>query len=222
LTRSFEQDSLFSLVESWTVGIRPDFFWEMGKTSMKISRICALFLLVAVGSAMAFADGINDPKIIIRGASASQFAMMSHCPPQGCTSVGLNFSFGVPKSGSGTLFFTNNSGVNWSSLTLIEKGVPAMDISCSSYLFPSCKTETLKNGAVAIILASSCGRGGIRNGQSFSIQLACVGASCWPGGLDFSAHANSTVPEPGTIAFMTTGLAAIVSRRKWWTKRLRA
>ncbi|MGO9863670.1 MAG: PEP-CTERM sorting domain-containing protein [Terriglobales bacterium] len=187
---------------------------------MKLSRICALLLLVALGSAMAVADGINDPKIIIRGASAGQIAMMSHCPPQGCTSVGLNFTFGVPKSGSGTLFFTNNSGVNWTSLTLVEKGVPAIDISCSSYLFPSCKTETLKNGAVAIVLAtSSCGRGGIKNGQSFSIQLACVGGSCWPGGLDFSAHANGATPEPGTIAFMTTGLAAIVSRRKWWTKR---
>jgi hypothetical protein len=201
------------------MGTRLDFFWEWGKTSMKISRICALFLLVALGSAMAVADGVNDPKIIIRGATAGQIATMWRCPPQGCTSVGLNFSFGVPKSGSGTLFFTNNSGVNWTSLTLVEKGVPAIDISCSSYLFPSCKTETLKNGAVAIMLASSCGRGGIRNGQSFEIQLACSGASCWPGGLDFSAHANGATPEPGTIAFMTTGLAAIVSRRKWWTKR---
>lgn len=186
---------------------------------MKISRICALLLLVALGSAMAFADGINDPKIIIRSASSGQIAMMSHCPTQKCTSVGMNFSFGVPESGSGTLFFTNNSGVNWTSLTLVEKGVPAIDISCSSYLFPSCKTKTLKNGEVAIVLATSCGRGGIKNGQSFAIQLSCVGDSCWPGGLDFSAHANSTVPEPGTIAFMTTGLVAIVSRRKWWTKR---
>jgi hypothetical protein len=60
---------------------------------------------------------------------------------------------------------------------------------------------------------------GIRNGQSFSIQLACVGTSCWPGGLNFTAHANQTVPEPGTIALMATGLGALVSRRKMWKKR---
>ena len=52
-----------------------------------------------------------------------------------------------------TLFFTNTSGKNWTSLSLIETGVPAADISCTQSLFLSCTTETLKNGSVEILLS---------------------------------------------------------------------
>lgn len=192
---------------------------------MKISQICAVAMLLVVGSVMAFADGINDPKIIIHGLTGTSPVT---CPPQGCKSVGLNFTFGVPEGGSGTLFFTNNSDQNWSSLTLIEKGqqVPAGAISCSSALFMSCTATNLKNGNVAIVLAGIKGRNpdrGIQNGQSFAIQFACVKKNCWPGGLDFGGHANApAVPEPGTVALMVTGLGAIVSRRKKWKNRRKA
>jgi hypothetical protein len=194
---------------------------------MKISQICAVTLLLVVGSVMAFADGINDPRIVIHGVNGGNSP--THCPPQGCTNVGLNFKFGVPAGGTGTLFFTNTSGVNWTSLTLIEKGhmVPAAAIKCNSNLFMSCTATDLKNGNVAIVLAGVKGgfnpRNGILNGQSFSISFSCVGKSCWPGGLDFGGHANaSSVPEPGTIAFMVTGLGALVSRRKMWKNRWKA
>jgi hypothetical protein len=192
---------------------------------MKISRICVLVLLVVVGSAVAFGTSVNDPKIIIRGVSGSGPISLTHCPEQGCTSVGMNFKFSSPPSGSGTLFFTNASGQTWTSLTLIEHGhqVLASDISCQTSLFLSCSTKTLKNGDVAIVLSGIKGdlnsQKGIATGQSFSIRFACVGKSCWPGGLDFSAHANATVPEPGTIALMVTGLGALVSRRKKWKNR---
>jgi hypothetical protein len=138
----------------------------------------------------------------------------------------MNFKFSSPPSGSGTLFFTNTSGQNWTSLTLIEHGhqVLASDISCQSSLFLSCTTKTLENGNVAIVLTGIKGGNpqkglGIANGQSFSIKFACVGKSCWPGGLDFSAHANATIPEPGTMALLVTGLGALVSRRKMWKNR---
>ncbi len=190
---------------------------------MKISQICAVALLLVVGSAMAFADGNNDPRIIIKGGGPGP--LMGNCPS--CTGVGLNFAFSTPASGSGTLFFTNTSGVNWTSLKLIETGVPAADIQCASMLFSSCKAETLKNGSVEILLSGVMGKGqwcdrGIQNGQSFGIQFSCDGTSCWPGGLDFRAHANSaTTPEPETMALIVTGLGAIVSRRKRWKSRLR-
>jgi hypothetical protein len=193
---------------------------------MRISRVCVLFLLVIVGSAVAFGTSVNDPKIIIRGVNGSGLSTLTHCPPEGCRNVGLNFNFSVPAGGKGTLFFTNASGQNWTSLTLIEHGhqVLATDISCQTSLFLSCTTKALQNGDVAIVLSGVKGglnpQKGIASGQSFSIKFACVGTSCWPGGLDFSAHANATIPEPGTVVLMVTGLGALVSRRKKWKNRL--
>jgi len=187
---------------------------------MRLRQVGAVVLLLVAGSVMALADGINDPQIIIHGVGG---AAPVTCPPEGCTGVGLNFSFSVPESGVGTLFFTNTSGQNWTSLALFEKGVPAADISCQSGLFLSCTTTTLKNGTVEILLSGVKGSDnpdrGILNGQSFAIQFACVKKSCWPGGLDFTAHANGAVPEPASIVLMVTGFGALVSRRKMWKNR---
>jgi hypothetical protein len=191
---------------------------------MKTTRIFALVALVLLCSAAALADGIKDPKVIIHGVQGG--GALAHCPPQGCTNVGVNFSFAVPAKGEGhTLFFTNASGKNWTSLTLIEKGVPAADVSCAQSLFLSCTVSTLENGSVQIVLSGIKHKGqfnpinGIPAGSSFSVGFGCVQGNCWPAGLQFTAHAG-TVPEPGTIALMVTGLSAIVSRRKKWLSRL--
>jgi hypothetical protein len=119
------------------------------------------------------------------------------------------------------LFFTNTSVKNWTSLALVETGVPAADISCVQSEFLNCTTKTEKNGSVEILLSGVRQglnpRNGILNGQSFDIGFACVDKSCWPGGLSVTAHAG-TSPEPGTIALMMTGLVGIVSRRKMWNR----
>ena len=188
---------------------------------MKISRLCLLVVLALLCTGLAFADGIKDPQIIIRGVQGGARS----CPPGGCTNVGMNFSFSTPENGKGTLFFTNASGKNWTSLKLIEKGVPAEAISCAQSLFLSCSIRTLENGAVEILLSGVKGnnpRNGIPNGASFSIKLGCVNGNCWPGGLSFTAHAGAgTAPEPGTVALVVTGLGAIVSRRKRWKGSLK-
>jgi hypothetical protein len=193
---------------------------------MKMSRFCLLVSLALLCTGLAFADGIADPKIIIRGVSGGGFLPDGHCPPSGCTNVGMNFTFSTPKHGSGTLFFTNASGKDWSSLKLIETGVPAAAVSCQQSLFLSCTVTTLENGSVQILLAGIKGHNphaGIANGSNFAIGFACVGQSCWPGGLSFSGHASaSSAPEPGTIALMITGAGAIVSRRKRWKNSLKA
>jgi hypothetical protein len=190
---------------------------------MKISQMCAVVLLLVVASAMAFGDTINDPRIVIHGANGGNGP--AACPPKGCQNVGLNFTFSTPKTGTGALFFTNASGKNWTSLSLVETGVPAVDISCAQTLFLNCSTKTLKNGSVEILLSGVKSglnpRKGILAGQSFSIQFQCVSGSCWPGGLGFTGHAG-TVPEPGTVALMVTGLGAMFSRRKVWKNRFNA
>lgn len=189
---------------------------------MKISQVCAVVLLLVLGSAMAFADSMTDPKIVIHGVNGGNGPLA--CPPKGCTGVGLDFSFSVPKRGTGTLYFTNASGKNWTSLSLIETGVPAADISCKQSLFLNCSTKTLENGSVEILLSGVKHglnpRTGILAGSSFSITFACVAQSCWPGGTGFTAHAG-TAPEPGTVALMVTGIGALVSRRKMWKSRLK-
>lgn len=191
---------------------------------MKLSVAC-VFSLLLVASVAAFADSIQDPKIIIRGVSGgSAPTLLNGCPAQGCTHVGTTFTFGVPDSGKGTLYFTNASGQNWTSLALFETGVAASDISCIQNLFLSCSVKTLASGAVEILLSGIKGTTnpmtGILNGQSFSINFGCVNGSCWPGGLDFTARANATVPEPATVALMLTGLGAIVTRRRKWNNRV--
>jgi hypothetical protein len=191
---------------------------------MKISRLCLLVVLSLLCTSLAFADGIKDPKIIIHGVSGGGSPGYGHCGGGSCTNVGMNFEFSVPKHGSGTLYFTNASGKNWTSLKLIEKGVPAEAISCAQSLFLSCSVRTLDNGSVEILLAGIKGgnpRNGIANGASFSIGFACVDGNCWPGGLNFSGHAGAA-PEPGTIALMVTGVGAILSRRKRWKSALKA
>jgi len=191
---------------------------------MKMNRIFALVVLVLC-SVAALADGIKDPKIIIRGVAGGGAIANAQCPPNGCTNVGINFTFSVPEKGQGhQLFFTNASGKNWTSLTLIENGVPASDISCAQNLFLSCSVKTLENGSVEIILSGTANhtplnpKTGIPAGSSFLIGFGCVQGNCWPHGLEFTAHAG-TVPEPGTIALLATGVGALVTRRKRWLKK---
>jgi hypothetical protein len=182
---------------------------------MKLSQICALFSLLIVGSTLALADGINDPKIIVHGVNGGN----SLCGPHNCQGVGTNFSFDIPKSGSGFLYFTNISGKNWTSLTLIVEatGIAPSSVSCAETFFLSCRAKTLKDGDLEIIMSGVRGalnpEKGLPNGQNFTIGFAC-NPSCWPkGGIPVIAHAGA-VPEPGTAALVVTGLGAIFSRRK--------
>ena len=169
------------------------------RLSLVVLPLVAIFLSLAVA---AHADSINDPTIIIRDPA---------CPSGGCMVVGQNFMFGTPASGFGTLFFTNGSGVNWFNLQLTESGVPASAITCITTAFANCTVATV--AGVTTIFVSGVGGSfsGIGSGENFSIVFDCNGDSCWPGDLEFTAHAN--IPEPATMALTFTGIAAIISRK---------
>lgn len=182
------------------------------KISMNILRLVVFGMLVGLFATSAFADSVQDPKVIIRDPA---------CQPPGCTPVGMNFTFGTPADGTGALFFNNASGVNWFSLQLVEVGVPAEAITCITDVFANCSATTV-NGITTILLSGIGGSfTGLMAGQNFSIVFGCETGECdpWPGDLDFTATAN--VPEPGTMALLATGIGAIVSRRKQ-LKRARA
>ena len=164
----------------------------------------AFALVIATCAAAAHADSITDPTIIIRD------------PPcgQGCTPVGLNFTFSTPADGTGALFFNNASGLDWFSLSLAESGVDAAAITCLTDAFVNCSVSTV-NGLTTILLSGlGSDFAGIPAGNNFSIVFGCESGECepWPGDLDFTARAN--VPEPGTMALLFTGIGAIVARRR--------
>jgi hypothetical protein len=177
----------------------------------RLLLVCAATLVLA---SAAFADSNLDPTIIVKDPACTGT----------CTPVGMQFTFSTPASGLGMLLFNNNSGVNWTSLKLIESGVPANLITClSPGAFASCSVNTV-NGVTTILL-SGVGSGflGIPAGHNFSITFGCgpnvTGANCgpWPGNLAFQGFANP-IPEPATIALVLTGLGGIITRRKWLTR----
>ena len=173
------------------------------RTSMKT---CVLAMVIALGAVAAHANGI-DPGIIIRDPLG--------CPSGHCIPIpGTSFSFGVPSGGFGLLHFLNASGITWSSLTLTEVGVPAINVTCSSDVF-SCGVVAFGQNGAKIVLTALHGLPGIPNGNSFEIILGCTNGACplWPAGLEFSAVANA-VPEPGTMALLLTGAGAIFARGK--------
>lgn len=182
---------------------------------MKIFRAVLVLMTVLACAAAALASSSTDPKVIIKDPV---------CPTTVCTPVGANFTFGVPSSGTGTLFFSNASGKDWTTLRLIESGIPASAVSCQTNAFANCTLGTLSNGKTFVFLSGVGGSfKGLQNGAAFSISFACVNSNCWPGGLDFRGTANlpsATAPEPTTVALLLTGLGGIVTRRKWlqWRK----
>lgn len=174
------------------------------KTTTVRTRALLVVIAFAALATLAHADSNLDPTIVIRDPV---------CPSAGCMQVGTHFSFGVPSQGFGTLFFSNASGENWTSLDLTESGVAANLIDCTSNAFAHCTVSTV-NGVTTLLLSGVTGTfHGIPAGQDFSIVFGCVDGVCWPGGLDFTAVAST--PEPATMAFMLTGLAGIVARRRW-------
>lgn len=174
---------------------------------MKSLHVFLVLTFVLVCVMGVFANSVPDPKVIINDPTCAS----------GCSSVGTHFTFSTPASGIGDVFFQNNSGVSWSTLRLVESGIPASAVTCATNAFLSCALGTLGNGKTFIFLSGlDETHAGIPNGHAFVISFECL-QGCWPGNLGFSGAANlasATVPEPATVGLVLLGLGGIV-RRKW-------
>ena len=179
---------------------------------MKTIRLFTLIALVVLCSLATFAQ-VKDPKIIIHGTSGGGApTMLRQCPRTGCTPVGVNFSFTIGHNGGPPLGFHNDSGQDWTALTLTETGVPAQDVSCAQTLYLTCTVTAQQDGSTQIVLAGIKGlnpRNGILAGADFTIGFACVNRSCWPRGLNFTGQATTafqTVDFPGAVSTFLYGI----------------
>lgn len=190
--------------------------------SVRAAMIVALFLLTA-GAVMADSVPGNDPAIGVKGGH--------HSTPLNS----LDFNFTIDVQGGGIFDFVNESGVNWTSLTLLASAPDDSSFSCNpvdfGHLFENCSTQVtgeLGNGQEAVtIFFSGTTPGcvflncfpGIAQGFHFFFNLNddfncnenCSGG--WTS--DFTVHGMANnVPEPASIFLVLTGLGGIVARRR--------
>ncbi|MGB8771173.1 MAG: hypothetical protein WCC92_16255 [Candidatus Korobacteraceae bacterium] len=138
----------------------------------------------------------SDPRMIVNGG---------HLTPVGSdTPVGLDFSFMANSSGGGIFKFTNDSGVDWTSLGIFVSTPPTDMITCGGSSFATCVVLPKPLGDFAFIEFS--GGGGILDGQTFTIDL-----EGWAPNEQFRAFAN--VPEPSTLALSLICLTPLLVRR---------
>ena len=178
---------------------------------------------------IAFADSNNDPTVIVKGlGNSGVIGSVDGCQ---YTCASFVFNFTTPAKEPGALKFTNNTDVTWTSLTLVERGnsVALSAIGCSAFtVFTTCTRALTGNGPGGYPELILSGGTGIAPGGNFQIGFGCdkKTGTCWPGGVSFGGYANTpngvTVPEPGTIALMVTGLGVLVSRRKQWKNHFQA
>jgi PEP-CTERM motif len=178
-------------------------------------RAFSILVIVSLSCLAAYAD--SDPRVIIRDAP----------PGHG---VQEDFSFSLPgkqgQSFTGDLSFTNRTDQTWTSLALFFVPTPTFTYSCSakgSGIFNYCDslTDPQNSSLTEFLFENVAGMGKLGTGilpcENFTFGFSgTTGGAQWASGTKFTAVA--AVPEPATLAFLLTGIAAIVARRKLWKR----
>jgi hypothetical protein len=184
---------------------------------MKLATTLRAFFVLALlslCSLAAYADSSGDPRVIIKDPSWGK-------------GVQEDFSFNLPGcktcTFSGDLNFTNRSSQTWTSLALFEDPESKGAVSCGeTQFFNNCMVYTNPQDpkGAEIVFTNSINHGpslgGILPCESFSLNFSGDSGGNWSGGTHFTAVA--AVPEPTTMVFLFTGIAAIVARRKLWRR----
>ena len=171
--------------------------------AIKVVRVLLLFAVVALCRAPARASTVDQPLVV---NAATGCGLVYSC----ASITGLTFSFSSTGRAHDVFHYTNMSGMNWHSLLLMEVGVPAIDITCTSNLF-GCQIVPYGKDGARIVLRAFGNLPGVPNGKSFEVGLGCRGdCLSWPEGLTFTAFANGVIPEPGTGPMLLLGIAVLL------------
>jgi hypothetical protein len=159
---------------------------------------------------------------LARGDSANSLALsidsLSNCPSSGCfnwdpsaSAIGFNLSSsGGTLAASLQLSARNGIGLN---ITEFKIFIPAtgLDITCASNIFSTCAVENQLRSTVVVFSG-----GTIYPNQHFLFDFGCAATTpcSWPTEQEVFARTITNVPEPGTMALLLTGVAAILVRRR--------
>jgi hypothetical protein len=126
----------------------------------KYLLLFALFIFAGAGTALASSAPV-DPSIILRDPAA--------CPKgTTCQTINMsNFTFFVSPTGGGLFDFTDNLGVNITSLTFIfvnpggiDNGNIGSAVNCQVLAyFDNCSKSVLSNGSIEILFSGIGGEG---------------------------------------------------------------
>ena len=177
-----------------------------------------LFTVVALAFVSCF---LVSPEA--RGDSVIGLALsvnsLSSCPAAGCFSWDPSASgigFNVSSSGAtlaATLQVSTRNGIGL-SITEFKIFIPAtgVNVTCASNIFSTCSVENQLHSTVIIFSG-----GTIYPNQHFLFDFGCAAMMpcSWPAEKQVFARTITSVPEPGTMALLLTGVAATLVKRLW-------
>ena len=139
-------------------------------------------------------------------------------PPDITVVTNTSFTFGANSSGGGDFSFQNETGQDWTRLDIFVTLPSFESITCGSISFVTCTVSTTTTPGASPadydLIFGPNPSGGIRNGETFSINLndnAVInidpnGTGEWGPDTDFNAIANDFAPEPASWILMILGI----------------